>query len=263
MSQIAAERSEATATCYRRILTELSVFKPSRPLAESTAKDLSAYFSRMCPRVSRSTFARALSVARSFYRHLVRRGVRADDPTEFLRTADFIPRASTPLTGEERSLLQGFTAPGVRGKRDEAMIRFLCDSGVRVSELVALDRVDLVPEEGVVLCGKGARRRRVRVSEATMESLVACRTLASLRAPGDPALFLSAAGKRITRQGFWKILKDHAARLGVPDCSPQSLRSSLAKEMLSRGRSRRDVHTRLGNCSAALLREYENQIKGS
>lgn len=261
LTELAKEKKENTLISYRRDLVKLTSFYQGRDLSTLTERDLVAYFSHLATESARSSLARALSAVKGFYAWLYQRGEIEENPAVGISFFDFEEKPATLLKEEDLARLLDFSAAGIRGKRDEAMVRLLCETGMSVSELISVNREDLFPLENCVLCGTGEKRRRLSVTPFTMQCLEHCRSLASLTAPAEQALFLGSKGKRITRQGFWGNLKDRAMRMGIAGCSPEVLRQSLARALLIRGEGRREVCSLLGLKTDARLREYEKQEK--
>ncbi|MBR3837494.1 MAG: tyrosine-type recombinase/integrase [Clostridia bacterium] len=261
LTELAKEKKENTLLSYRRDLAKLASFYEGRDLRSLTEAELAAYFSRLASASARSSLARALSAVKGFYARLFARGEIGKNPAAGLFSSDFAEKPVALLEEAELARLLDFSAHGIRGKRDEAMIRLLCETGMSVSELVSVNREDLFPSKGYVRCGTGEKQRLLPVSPFTMQCLEHCRSLADLTAPAGKALFLGSTGKRITRQGFWGNLKDRAMRMGIANCSPEVLRQSLAKALLLRGEERREVCSLLGLKTDARLREYEKQGK--
>ncbi len=261
VSALLQRKKENTVLSYRRDLEALSRHVSPRPLSSLSHEELEAYFSYLSQSVSLSTLSRAISAVRGYYRFLRQNHAGMADVMAGISPASFRRKEMPLLTDDEFEKLFLICETGIRGKRDEAMIGLLCETGIRVSELVQMDRSDLLPEDSAVLCGQGAKRRQLSVSGNLMEQLLSYRTLSELQSKEESALFLGSTGKRITRQGFWKNLKDRAEKLGICDCTPQVLRQSLARILLSRGWGRAQVKDLLGNRSDLLLRKYEKQVK--
>ena len=212
-----------------------------------------------------SSVARALVSVRSVYKFLVREGRVDHDPTAKAgvpRPPRSLPKA-IPLE-EVEALLAAPRADGL-GRRDRAILETLYGAGLRISELVDLDvdDVDLGERSILVRSGKGSKSRRVPVGRAaataigdyttvTRRELVARATTAS-----GAALFLNARGGRLSRQGCWKILKQHARTAGIEDrVSPHTLRHSFATHMLDGGADIRVVQELLGHASLATTQVY-------
>ncbi|MBR2616277.1 MAG: tyrosine-type recombinase/integrase [Clostridia bacterium] len=262
LKHLAQTKKSATLASYRRDLERMRAHFAPRALWEVDEESLRGYFASLSHRLAPNSFSRALCVARRYYRFLEEEGRIASSPVSAFRATLFRTKEPSLLTDEEMDLLLSAPAHGIRGKRDAAMIALLCETGMQASELVGMDRTDLCPLRSSVLCGLGERRREIPVSSETMALLETSLALSTLQYPDSEALFHGKTGKRMTRQGFWKNLKERAIRLGIYPCTPQLLRLSFARRCLYDGKKRAEVRTLLGNRSDALLREYEKQKKG-
>ena len=212
-----------------------------------------------------SSVARTLVSVRSFYRYLVRETGLAGDPTERVGSPSRprpIPKAIS-IDQVER-LIQA-PAADLLGRRDVAMLEVLYGAGLRISELVDLDVDDVDLEAGTVLVrsGKGGKGRMVPLGRAARRAvgdyLVQTRPELLRRAVrGDAAaLFLNARGRRLGRQGCWKVLKRHAGVAGLDRLvSPHTLRHSFATHMLDAGADIRVVQELLGHSSLATTQVY-------
>ncbi|MFN2586542.1 MAG: site-specific tyrosine recombinase XerD [Actinomycetota bacterium] len=213
-----------------------------------------------------SSVARTLVSVRSFYRYLVREAGLAADPTARVGTPArprSIPKA---ISVEQVERLIGAPPPDLLGRRDVAMIEVLYGAGLRISELVDLDVDDVDLEGGTVLVrsGKGGKGRVLPLGRAARRAvgdyLVRSRPELLRRAArgGDAAaLFLNARGRRIGRQGCWKVLKHHARAAGLDQVvSPHTLRHSFATHMLDAGADIRVVQELLGHSSLATTQVY-------
>jgi len=256
------EKKASTVLSYRRDLESLSYYLAPKILKEANPEDLRGYFHRQAKRMSSSSFARALCVARKYYAHLKEQSIRSDNPMDAIRTKDFLLQEGRFLENDDFAKLLGSSFFGIRGRRDFAMLSLLCETGMQVSELVELNRKDLFLEERFLFCGKEHRRRKVFLSDRTVKLLRETVLFSQLQSGGEEAVFLGSTGKRLTRQGFWKNLKDRAIVCGVENCTPQTLRLSLAKMLLKDGKKREEVRLLLGNRGDAVLRKYEKQEKG-
>jgi integrase/recombinase XerD len=205
--------------------------------------------------------ARHLSALRGFFRFLVREHVIPSDPTALVDRPRLGRRLPRFLSFEEVERL--LAAPDVssdRGVRDAAMIHLMYASGLRVSELVGLRVNDLDRARGVVMpVGKGSKRRLVPVGEVALSHLslylddVRPR---ALRSPPTSSLFVSRGG-RLSRQGFWKLLKRYAAGAGImTPLSPHKLRHSFATHLLRGGADLRAVQAMLGHADLSTTEIY-------
>jgi len=219
------------------------------------------------PRFAPSSVARALVAVRSFHRFCVDEGYLATDPSEEVgapRVPQGIPKALTE--GEVDALLGVVTGDSSRDRRDRAILELLYATGIRISELVGLDRRDLDLDDGLVrVFGKGGKERVVPVGRSARTVLDDYlrrgrpqleRPTTRARVAGDP-LFLNARGGRLTRQGCWKIVTAAGERVGLGGrLSPHVLRHSCATHMLEHGADIRVVQELLGHASLSTTQVY-------
>ncbi len=215
-----------------------------------------------------TTTARKLAAIKAFCQHLVRSGMLESNPTDGLptpRVGRFTPRA-LPVDAVRSLIAAASGDRSPEGLRDRAMLLTLATTGLRVSELTALDvpDIDLARRELVVRRANG-RERRVPLSEeaaqALREYLEKARPLFA-PAPGEQAAFLNHRGTRLTRQGFWLILKGYAQAAGIPDVTPHTLRHTFAVQALANGWELRDVQRVLGHVSPATTQIYRQLVQG-
>ena len=249
---------EKTKQSYRSLLCGFfSAFRtePSRLTESELREALSVLSSHLSP----SSFARTVSVLRSYYSYLVFTGDRQDNPMATLRSGEFSLKKPRYLKPEEFERLIAAPAVDLRSRRDRVMVRILAETGLRISELVALDREDFCCEASTLVCGFGHRRRVLSLSQTTCEELEIYCAIRFLdhTAKDHHALFLGSRGTRLTRQGFWKNLKERAIVCGIPyHITPHLLRHSIAVHRLARGEDPEAVRALLGNVSTHSLREY-------
>jgi integrase/recombinase XerD len=212
-----------------------------------------------------STVARKTAAIKSFCHYLAGEGRMRHDPARRVSSPKvdrYAPRAIT--RAEVARLLDqpapaAETAPRPEAIRDRAMLETLYATGMRVSELVALDQgdVDLIAAH-VECASRSARQRRIPLRESAVRAidryLRAGRPSLSLRE--EPALFLNHRGNRLTRQGFWLILKSYAHQAGIADITPHTLRHTFAMHALGDGVELRDVQQMLGHVSISTTQIY-------
>ncbi len=243
---------------YRRDLERL--FRAFGERAERVEKkELQDYLKIAGKELSFSSLSRHVSVLRLYYQYLLDAGRRDSHPMVGLSASQFRDKEGEILTADEfRRLLSRFDG-GFRGMRDRVMLRLLLETGMRISELTGLNREDVGPRQ--VTCGEGMRRRTLSLSAELAEMLSCYLALASLYLEGEGSqipLFITAKGKRLTRQGYWKNLKDHVILCGVDKTvSPQVLRRSFANMLLSEKGDREKIRLLLGNADTASLRGYQ------
>lgn len=211
--------------------------------------------------LSARSLARLISALRSYFRFLVLSGFVKKDPTSQLATPSTwlsLPKFLT--VGEVESLLRAPDGTKPRGLRDRAMLEVLYGSGLRVSELISLKLAEVNLEDGFLVCrGKGGKERIVPLGRTACSAIK--RYLAEVRpllVLGErDELFLSRRGKPFTRQGFWKLLGQHARKAGLASrISPHILRHSFATHLLERGADLRSVQLMLGHSQITTTQIY-------
>lgn len=214
-----------------------------------------------------SSRARCLSGVRGFFKHLVREGKLAASPVRDLRPG----RRSRPMPKflsleEVVSLLGAAAGDDALALRDRAMLELVYGCGLRVSEAVGLAASGLHLEDGyLTVLGKGSKERAVPLGSKAREAIA--EYLAKGRPLLDPAarartLFVGRAGRRLTRQGFWKRLKTLALKAGMPPLSPHVLRHSFATHLVEGGADLRSVQMMLGHADITTTQVYTHVAAG-
>ena len=212
---------------------------------------------------SETTRARKIASAKSLFGFLVMERVLESNPTANVSTPKIGRSLPDPLTIYEMERLLSAPA-GVEtpeAVRDVAMLELLYATGMRVSELISLDLDDVNIYDGFARCfGKGGKERVVPIHLGAARALEDYIARARPDLAGDkdaPALFLNRRGGRLTRQGFWLILKRHAARVGLEGrVTPHTLRHSFATHLLRGGAPLRHVQELLGHASITTTQVY-------
>jgi integrase/recombinase XerD len=241
--------------------------------AQLTDNDLTNYLLFLRGRkYASSTVARKMAAIKSFFNFLIGEGQLRGDPGARMtapRVDKYTPR-SISLVEVERLLQQpakeGDTATRrPEASRDRAMLETLYATGMRVSELVALDCDDVNFLERHMRCaGRTSRERLVPLQERAIEAIdhymFQARPLLALRE--EDALFLNHRGNRLTRQGFWLILKSYASKAEIADITPHTLRHTFATHALGRGADLREVQQLLGHVSISTTQVYRRMALG-
>ena len=208
------------------------------------------------------SLARYLSGYRQFYRWLLREGLGCDDPTALIESPKLgrgLPRA---LSEEQvEALLSAPDTETPLGLRDRAMLEMLYATGLRVSELVGLEFGNVNLNQGVVrVVGKGGKERLIPIHEQAVHALRVYLQDARpelCRSRREKGLFINRRGERLTRQGFWLILKNHAKAANISsDVTPHTLRHSFATHMLRGGAPLRSVQELLGHANISTTQVY-------
>lgn len=210
-----------------------------------------------------TTIARKVAAVKSFYNFLVAEGVLRENPTKDLPS----PKVGRPLPrpisiAQARQLIeQPSKQSTIEAKRDRAMLELLYASGMRVSELVALNLSDVDIEGGYVRCfGKGRKERLIpiyRQAALVLKEYITEARPHLTRGSEEKALFLNRRGERLTRQGLWQILKGYAKEVGLEaQVTPHTLRHSFATHMLSGGADLRSVQELLGHANISTTQVY-------
>ena len=251
-----------TVDAYRRDLNDVTAFLQASP-AGATPERLAEYVASMRARgLAATTIARRIAALRSFYKHQMLIGVRADNPAaelELPRRARTLPRTLSP--GEAERLIEAANGTTPRALRDRALVELMYGAGLRVSEAVGLDRAAVDLEGRLVRClGKGSKERVVPIGREAVESLR--RYLARGRPYLDqrhrPELFLNAQGGALTRAGAFLILRRLAGAAGLePErVHPHLLRHSFATHLLEGGADLRSVQEMLGHADLSTTERY-------
>lgn len=215
-----------------------------------------------------ATISRTMVSIRSFYQFLVRERLIERDPTIDMDAPKLEKRLPKVLSVREaEQLLEAPDISSSHGVRDKAMLELLYATGIRVSELVALDTNSLNLSMGFIRClGKGAKERIVPIGRIAADWLRRyqdhVRPLLVRPDKEETALFVGHLGTRLTRQGFWKLIKKYArdAQI-VTDITPHTLRHSFAAHLLENGADLRSVQEMLGHADISTTQIYTHVSK--
>ena len=210
---------------------------------------------------SPTTISRNLASVRCFYKFLIFRGLVENNPAKGIKLEKTVKKLPQVLSGEESELLLAqpdITEP--KGCRDKAMLELLYATGIRASELINLNIKDLNLRSGVLYCrgSKGVRSIPVYPSAVVAVSDYIYRMRGLITGPeSGNALFVNLNGGRLTRQGFWKIVKGYATEAGITkEITPHTLRHSFALHLLENGASVKDIQTMMGHADISSTQVY-------
>ncbi|MEC7139508.1 MAG: site-specific tyrosine recombinase XerD [Pseudomonadota bacterium] len=258
--------SENTLAAYRRDLAQTEQWlinnKRSNRLIDASADDLGDFnATRSEQGLARRSAARWLSSVRGFYRYFLREQRLQEDPTQHLehpKQARELPRSLG--ASDVENLLAAPDIETTIGLRDRAMLELLYASGLRVSELIALQLVSVNLRQGVVrVVGKGNKERLVPVGETALDWLQRYLREArqELLPAGGSVLFPSRRGRTMTRQTFWHAIKRYALAAGIQkDISPHTLRHAFATHLVDNGADLRAVQMMLGHSDLSTTQIY-------
>ena len=210
---------------------------------------------------SPTTISRNLASVRCFYKFLIFRGLVENNPAKGIKLEKTVKKLPQVLSGEEIELLLAqpdITEP--KGCRDKAMLELLYATGIRASELINLNIKDLNLRSGVLYCrgSKGVRSIPVYPSAVVAVSDYIYRMRGLITGPeSGNALFVNLNGGRLTRQGFWKIVKGYATEAGITkEITPHTLRHSFALHLQENGASVKDIQTMMGHADISSTQVY-------
>ncbi len=230
--------------------------------------DLAAFVSDLAaggedrPPVAAATLQRKVACLRSFYRHLRRQDMIADDPTVHLRAPKQGRKLPQVLSRDEVArLLDAPSGTEPAAHRDRALLELMYACGLRASEAIGLEIGDVDLETGVLRArGKGSKERLVPIGSAASRALVTYLSRARPRLAGDrleARLFLNHRGTGLTRQGLYKIVQRHARTAGLDGkMSPHTLRHTFATHLLAGGCDLRSLQEMLGHADIATTQVY-------
>jgi integrase/recombinase XerD len=208
-----------------------------------------------------STIARKTAAIRGFYHYLLTEDLIDENPLDALDVAKSETKLPEILTIEEVDKLLSMPDLTTKtGYRDLAMMEVLYATGLRVSELLGLDLGDIDPLGYVRCFGKGGKERIVPIGTKALRAvelyIQRCRSRL-VKHRSETALFVNTRGKRMTRQGFWRILKQYGQQCGIKKpLSPHILRHSFATHLIANGADLRSVQQMLGHADIATTQIY-------
>ncbi len=208
-----------------------------------------------------STISRSLASIRSFYQYLIRIKKVKKDPTMTIESPKINKKAPSILTSKEvELLLEQPKDVDLKGTRDKAMLEFAYATGMRVTEMISLDIEDVKIEEGYVVCRGRNKSRNIPLGSMSLKALKEYIDEARpylIRDENEEALFVNVNGTRLTRQGFWKIVKYYKEQAHIEkEITPHVLRHSFATHLLQNGAELKAIQTMLGHSDISSTQVY-------
>lgn len=260
--------SQNTLSAYKRDLDVFSAFVENggKSFDSVTEKDIAKYKKSLIDSgKSVATVSRCMSSLRTFYKFLVVNGDVKANPTAEIKNDKTEKKFFEILTEDEvDKLLSQPDSKDFKGKRDRAMLEVMYATGMKVSELMALDLADVNIRMHCIHCGVSRDRVVLLYPKAVklLEDYIDKARSYFVIAPEEEALFVNTNGERMTRQGFWKILKGYAESAGISkSITPHTLRHSFATHLLENGADIHDIKNILGHSDISSTQVYSDYIK--
>lgn len=256
--------SNNTLQSYKRDILQYQNYVEENSIDYTTVseKDIKAYLSYLKDMDKKpSTISRHLASIRFFYQYSLRNNAVEKDPTEGIQSPKIEKRVPSVLTTEEVSLLlEQPHGEELKSVRDKAMLEFAYATGMRVTEIISLNIDDVNIKEGYVSCKTGNSKRNIPLGNLSLKALADyvenARPLI-IKSDNEKALFVNINGKRLTRQGFWKIVKFYKEQAHITkEITPHVLRHSFATHLLQNGADLKSIQTMLGHSDISSTQIY-------
>ena len=258
-----------TVASYMRDIRQYSqwLFEAvSVDVVDASQENISAYLSHLeAEGRSASTLSRSLASLKNFYAYVVSTGFMENTPVTDIHVERGEKKAPQILTGKEIELLLAQpVCVDAKGYRDKAMLEVLYATGIRVTELISLDVSDVNLELGIIKCTGTKKSRAIPLYPAALKALadyldnVRSSMIADL---DEQALFVNVNGVRMSRQGFWKVLKHYQATAHIQkEITPHTLRHSFAVHLLENGADIGSVQELMGHSDISSTQVYKQMI---
>ena len=262
--------SSNTLASYLRDLHQFEDFLAQHGKAELRKvkqSDVSDYVAWMSGKgKSAATVTRAIASLKSFYAFLQMNGEVKSNPVKGVAAAKVERKFPEILTNKEVELfLEQPKCTDAKGYRDHAMLELLYATGIRVSELIDLNEEDISLNAGLIRCESKGKERMIPLYPTAIKALsdyikeVRPRLIAD---PEETALFVNMNGERMSRQGFWKIVKHYQELAGISkEITPHTLRHSFAVHLLENGADLRAIQEMLGHADISSTQVYTRVVK--
>lgn len=214
---------------------------------------------------SQATITRNIASLKSFYTYLIVSGVVTSNPAKSITSIKTERKLPQILTSKEVDLfLEQPDCTDAKGYRDKAMLELLYATGIRVSELINLDLSNLNLYASVIRCESRGKERLIPLYPSAVRALaeyVEKVRPQMLEQPDEPALFVNLNGRRMSRQGFWKIIKYYQEKAGIrKEITPHTLRHSFAAHLLENGADLRSIQEMLGHADISSTQIYTQVV---
>lgn len=262
--------SANTLSSYLRDIRQLGEYLDAHSensIAEANAEELADYIAMLrSGGKSVATVSRAIASIKSLYSHLFIKQVITVNPAQGLIPDKNTQKLPEILSSKEvELLLEQPECIDSKGYRDKAMLEVLYATGIRVTELIDLNVSDVNLAAGVIRCHSRNRERVVPMYSAAVKALNDYMTLVRpqmVLRPDEQSLFVNVSGERMSRQGFWKIIKHYQKKAGIEkDITPHTLRHSFAAHLLENGADIHAIQEMLGHADISSTHVYSQLVK--
>jgi integrase/recombinase XerD len=261
--------SANTVSSYLRDMHqfEAAMTEQDLELTELAVQDVELYVDGLTRKgKSAATVTRSIASIKSFYNCMIALGIMDRNPAKDVVAAKVERKLPQILTGKEVELfLEQPRCVDAKGYRDHAMLELLYATGIRVSELISLDLKDLNLSAGFIRCASRGKERIIPLYHTAVKALqdyvrdIRPQLIAD---GGEQALFVNMNGERMSRQGFWKIIKYYQEKAGIEkDITPHTLRHSFAVHLLENGADLRSIQEMLGHADISSTQIYTHVVK--
>ena len=258
-----------TVASYMRDLHQFAAYLQELhlPLLEVDGAAVSGYMAALHDRgKSAATISRCLASLKSFYNYAVSCGRKDLNPAMNVHVEKAEKKLPQILTGKEvELLLEQPKCTDLKGYRDKAMLELLYATGIRVSELINLNVSDVNLPGGFIKCDSGGKVRIIPLYPAAVKALsdYIQDVRPKMVADGtETSLFVNVSGERMSRQGFWKIIKHYQEKAQIDkDITPHTLRHSFAAHLLENGADLRSIQEMLGHSDISSTQIYAQLVK--
>ena len=256
--------SNNTLQSYRRDIMQFRdfVMKNNINFAKAKEEDIKDYLKELQQEGKKtSTASRSLASIRSFYQFLLRTKKAKNDPTVSIQSPKIEKRVPCVLTSDEVELLLDQPKDvDLKGTRDKAMLEFAYATGMKVTEIIDLDIDDINFNEDTVTCSNGKKSRTIplgALAEKALREYIDKARPILIKDESNKALFVNVNGSRLTRQGFWKIVKYYKEQAHIEkDITPHVLRHSFATHLLQNGADLKSIQAMLGHSDISSTQVY-------
>ena len=256
--------SENTLQSYRRDIEQYEEYVTKNKInyLKATEETITKFMQYLRDENKKeSTISRSLASIRSFYQYLIRVKKVKKDPTLTIESPKINKRVPNILTSKEVELLLDQPKDvDLKGTRDKAMLEFAYATGMRVTEMISLNMDDVMLDEGYVVCKGRSKSRNIPLGTMSLKALkeyVEDARPYLIKDENEEALFVNVNGTRLTRQGFWKIVKYYKEQAHIDkDITPHVLRHSFATHLLQNGADLKAIQTMLGHSDISSTQVY-------